>query len=111
MEPAVDYSYLPYATSYGYNLPAPHVVPFGSSSGLDPLTQGLDAVTQGVVAPYAHHYGKRSAEAEPQYLAYGGLGYSGYAGYHSYPYTGLAYSAYPHPLSGCRNYVGAPVPC
>merc|ERR1712226_1430527 len=32
MEPAVDYSYLPYATSYGYNLPAPHVVPFGSSS-------------------------------------------------------------------------------
>ena len=26
MEPAVDYSYLPYATSYGYNLPAPHVV-------------------------------------------------------------------------------------
>ena len=49
MEPAVDYSYLPYATSYGYNLPAPHVVPFGSSSGLDPLTQGLDAATQGVV--------------------------------------------------------------
>merc|ERR1712083_916284 len=26
MEPAVEYSYLPYATSYGYNLPAPHVV-------------------------------------------------------------------------------------
>merc|ERR1712079_817376 len=26
MEPEVDYSYLPYATSYGYNLPAPHVV-------------------------------------------------------------------------------------
>merc|ERR1712241_1074966 len=26
MEPAVDYSYLPYATSYGYNLPAPYVV-------------------------------------------------------------------------------------
>ena len=26
MEPAVDYSYLPYATSYSYNLPAPHVV-------------------------------------------------------------------------------------
>merc|ERR1711997_661169 len=49
MEPTVDYSYLPYATSYGYNLPAPHVVPFGSSSGLDPITQGLDAATQGVV--------------------------------------------------------------
>ena len=69
----MDYSYLPYATSYGYNLPAPHVVaapavqqvvqpvvqpvaagyaatvPFGSSSGLDPITQGLDAATQGVV--------------------------------------------------------------
>merc|ERR1712098_373709 len=31
-------------------------VPFGSSTGLDPITQGLDASTQGV-APYAYgHY-------------------------------------------------------
>merc|ERR1712002_122244 len=45
-------------------------VPFGSSTGLDPITQGLDASTQGV-APYGygHHgliYGKRSAD--PYYL-------------------------------------------
>merc|ERR1712083_364770 len=45
----------PYATGLGYSA----AVPFGSSSGLDPITQGLDAVTQGVVAPYAHYYGKR----------------------------------------------------
>merc|ERR1712088_346919 len=45
-------------------------VPFGSSTGLDPITQGLDASTQGLL-PYAHHpyafghyYGKRSADAQ-----------------------------------------------
>ena len=49
-------------------------VPFGSSTGLDPLTQGLDPATQGY-APYAHlaHYpyavyGKREAEADPQVI-------------------------------------------
>merc|ERR1712215_264800 len=51
-------------------------VPFGSSTGLDPITQGLDASTQGF-APYAHygyglglagHYiGKRSADADAYY--------------------------------------------
>ena len=117
----------PYATSLGYSA----AVPFGSSSGLDPITQGLDAVTQGLVAPYAHYYGKRAADAEPeadpQYLTYSGLGYNGYnslaglpyssyAGY-PYTYTGLAHSAYhlpatyAAPVSACRNYVGAPVPC
>ena len=118
----------PYAAGLGYTAAAA-AVPFGSSSGLDPITQGLDAVTQGVVAPYGHYYGKRAAEAEPeaepQYLAYGGLGYTGYAGhaglpyssYAGYPYSGLGYSAYhlpasyAAPLSACRNYVGAPVPC
>merc|ERR1711982_179701 len=35
------------------------VVPFGSSTGLDPITQGLDAVTQGVALPY--HAGVASA--------------------------------------------------
>merc|ERR1712183_1039312 len=35
--------------AYGYA----HV-PFGSSTGLDPITQGLDASTQGY-APYAHY--------------------------------------------------------
>ena len=81
------------------------------------MTQGLDAVTQGVVAPYSHYYGKRSAEAEPQYLAYAGLGYHG-LGYSALPYSGLGYSAYSYPtatyaapISVCRNYVGAPVPC
>merc|ERR1711990_1428505 len=101
----------PYPAGLGYAA----AVPFGSSSGLDPLTQGLDAATQGVLAPYGHFYGKRAAEpeAEPQYLTYAGLG--GYAGlpysiYAGYPYTGLGYSAYHHPaaygVSACRNYVG-----
>merc|ERR1712130_114834 len=70
---------------YGYGLPYAHGVayagvPFGSSTGLDPITQGLDASTQGY-APYAYghlgygyghlgYYGKRSADAEadPYYL-------------------------------------------
>merc|ERR1712029_372243 len=43
-------------------------VPFGSSTGLDPITQGLDAATQGFApyayaAPYGAWYGKREAEA------------------------------------------------
>ena len=61
------YGYAGYPYAYGY-------VPFGSSSGLDPITQGLDPATQGY-APYAHlaHYpyavyGKREAEADPQVI-------------------------------------------
>merc|ERR1711981_1053939 len=66
-------------------------------------TQGLDAVTQGVVAPYGHYYGKRAAEAEPeadpQYLAYGGLGYSGYSGFAGLPYSSYGYAGYPYTQS------------
>merc|ERR1712133_100794 len=36
-----------------YYLGGYYGVPFGSSTGLDPITQGLDASTQGL-APYAH---------------------------------------------------------
>merc|ERR1711951_266252 len=59
-------------------------VPFGSSTGLDPITQGLDAVTQGFApyayaAPYGAWYGKREAEADPQLIA--AAPYVGYAGY------------------------------
>ena len=44
-------------------------------AGLDPITQGLDAATQGYVPYYgyghhvygAHYYGKRSADAEVIY--------------------------------------------
>merc|ERR1739841_380508 len=74
-----------YPYAYGY-------VPFGSSSGLDPITQGLDASTQGY-APYYGYYGKRSADAEADagvlYGAYGyaGLPYAGYAAYGAYPYA------------------------
>merc|ERR1712080_414998 len=96
-------------------------VPFGSSPGLDPITQGLDASTQGY-APYAHYgyghhgllYGNRSADAD----AYHGFGYAavpfgsstgldpitqgldastqGYAPYAHYGYGhhGLLYGAY-----------------
>ena len=106
-------------------------VPFGSSTGLDALTQGVDPVTQG----YAY-YGKRSADAEPeadaQYIAspYAGFGaYNGLYGLGAYSYSapalnyGLAYNglynglysrgyaAAGAPFTGCRNYVGAPVPC
>merc|ERR1711911_512931 len=58
-------------------------VPFGSSTGLDPITQGLDPVTQGYAPyaaygyPYAAHYGKREAEADAQVvLPYAGYGYA-----------------------------------
>merc|ERR1712064_136476 len=55
-----------------YYLGGYYGVPFGSSTGLDPITQGLDASTQGY-APYAYGhlgyghgliYGKRSADAK-----------------------------------------------
>merc|ERR1712061_352029 len=52
------YGALPYAHGYAYA-----GVPFGSSTGLDPITQGLDPVTQGAL-PVAHYYGKRSADAD-----------------------------------------------
>merc|ERR1711942_452814 len=79
-------------------------VPFGSSTGLDPITQGLDASTQGY-APYAYgyglgYYGKRDADAEPA-LLYGG--YAGY-GYAGYPYAyGLTH---PSNVGLCVNYLG-----
>merc|ERR1712228_372084 len=47
---------------------AHHGVPFGHPSGQDPITQGLDASTQGYYPYshyYGHHYGKRSADADP----------------------------------------------
>merc|ERR1711872_1195868 len=48
-DPALLYgAYAGYPYAYG--------VPFGSSTGLDPITQGLDASTQGY-APYAYGYG------------------------------------------------------
>merc|ERR1712090_93752 len=55
---------------------------------------------------YAHHYGKRSAEAEPEadagYL-YGGYGYGGYGGYgRGYGYGLGGYGGY-HGL-GYRSY-------
>merc|ERR1712066_44496 len=92
----------PYAAGLGYNLAA---VPFGSSSGLDPITQGADPVTQGYsLAPYAHHYGKREADAEPeaeaQYLTYGGLG--AYNGLGYYPAT-TAYNGLYNGYNGAYN--------
>merc|ERR1719422_2997505 len=67
-------------------------VPFGSSTGLDPITQGLDAVTQGYALPYhVGYYGKRDAEADPALIynfaaphavaaTYGGLVHSSHVG-------------------------------
>merc|ERR1739847_129362 len=102
-EPEADAAYFGYGYPYAYA-----GVPFGSSTGLDPITQGLDAATQGYVPyygyghhAYGHYYGKRSADAEPEaeaeafYGHYGypyGLGYNlGYAGY---GYAGYPYAAY-----------------
>merc|ERR1712243_336417 len=69
-----------YYTAYPYAAPVyAAAVPFGSSTGLDPITQGLDAVTQGVALPYTgygyagyagHYLGKRSADADAYYAAY-----------------------------------------
>merc|ERR1711935_781334 len=68
-----------YYGAYPYAAPVAYAaaVPFGSSSGLDPITQGLDAVTQGVALPYTgyhgyagHYIGKRSADADAYYAAY-----------------------------------------
>merc|ERR1712168_973204 len=102
-EPEADAAYFGYGYPYAYA-----GVPFGSSTGLDPITQGLDASTQGYVPyygyghhAYGHYYGKRSADAEAEaeadpallYASYGypyglgyNLGYNGY-GYAGYPYT------------------------
>merc|ERR1719309_918793 len=69
-------------TNYGYPY-AYAGVPFGSSTGLDPITQGLDPVTQGAALPYSgyagyygHYIGKRSADADAYYAhpyAYAGV--------------------------------------
>merc|ERR1711973_504979 len=74
-----------YGYPYAYGAyPYAAAVPYGSSTGLDPITQGLDPVTQGVAVPaYGHYIGKRSADADAYY---------GYA-YGAYPY---AYGAYAH---------------
>merc|ERR1712024_391544 len=48
MEPAVDYSYLPYATSYGYNLPAPHVV---AAPAVQPVVQAAPVPVAQAVQP------------------------------------------------------------
>merc|ERR1712055_431642 len=78
--------------AYGYAAHGLHGavygVPFGSSSGLDPITQGLDASTQGF-APYyhgylGHHYGKRSADAY-----YGVLPYA----HHAVAYAGVPFGS------------------
>merc|ERR1712186_295451 len=96
-EAQFGYAGYPYA-GYGYSglgyAGYPYAtVPFGSSSGLDAITQGLDPVTQG------HYYGKREAEAEPeadaQYLASPYTGYNGFNGYNGYAAGyGLGYSGY-----------------
>merc|ERR1712227_431888 len=75
----------------GYGYPYAHgyhtYVPFGSSSGLDPITQGLDPVTQG----YVPYYGKRSADADAFY----GYPYAAYA----HPYAYAFYAGYGYPYS------------
>merc|ERR1719447_1017790 len=76
--------------AYGYGLPYAYAgVPFGSSSGLDPITQGLDPVTQGAALPaltgyYGHYIGKRSADAEADADAF----------YAAYPYAAPVTYAY-----------------
>merc|ERR1712025_1053886 len=78
--------------AYGYGPPYAYAgVPFGSSSGLDPITQGLDPVTQGALPAYSgfagyygHYLGKRSADADAD------------AFYAAYPYTApVAYAGVP----------------
>merc|ERR1712154_266692 len=40
-------------------------VPFGSSTGLDPITQGYAPYAYHGLGYYGHYYGKRDAEADP----------------------------------------------
>jgi len=100
-------------------------VPFGSSTGLDPITQGADPVTQGVALPYAGYagyaapyaawgLGKREAEADP--LVYAAAPAYAYAAPYAVAaphavaatYGGLVHSS----LVGiCTNVAGAQVPC
>merc|ERR1712133_176662 len=81
-----------------YYLGGYYGVPFASSTGLDPITQGLDASTQGL-APYAAYgyglgyYGKRDADAD----ADPALLYGGYAGY---PYAAYGYGYAPYAAYG-----------
>merc|ERR1712198_274939 len=98
-DPALLYgAYAGYPYAYG--------VPFGSSTGLDPITQGLDASTQGY-APYAYgyglgYYGKRDVDADPALV---------YGGYVGYPYAYGLGLTHPSNVGLCLNYVGAQVPC
>merc|ERR1712236_204557 len=95
--------------AYGYA----HV-PFGSSTGLDPITQGLDASTQGY-APFGHYgygylghyYGKRDAEADPA-LLYGAYAYGGYPHAVTATPLGLVHSSH---VGLCVNYLGESVSC
>jgi hypothetical protein len=92
----------PYSAGLGDNVAG---VPFGSSSGLDALTQGVDPVTQGYsYAPYTSGYGKREADAEAeadaQYL------YGGYHGYAAAPVaTAVAHSVQTTVKHACRTVV------
>merc|ERR1719187_1528269 len=72
--------------AYGYGLPYAYAgVPFGSSSGLDPITQGLDPVTQGAALPAYHLLGRRSADADAEPFLYtGAYGYAGFPYGYSY---------------------------
>merc|ERR1712061_243792 len=105
-EPEADAAYFGYGYPYAYA-----GVPFGSSTGLDPITQGLDAATQGYVPyygyghhAYGHYYGKRSAdagadaEAEPEAF-YGHYGYPYGLGY-NLGYAGYGYAGYPFAYGG-----------
>jgi len=103
-EPEADAAYFGYGYPYAYA-----GVPFGSSTGLDPITQGLDPATQGYVpyygyghhvyGAYGHYYGKRSADAEADAEAepeafYGHYGYPYGLGY-NLGYAGYGYAGYP----------------
>merc|ERR1712117_299034 len=111
-----DAAYLGYGYPYAYGYAA-HV-PFGSSTGLDPITQGLDPVTQGAVPYYGlgyagYHLGKRAADVGYGYpYAFGAYGYAAHVPFGSstgldpitqgldpvtqgvVPYYGLGYHGY-----------------
>merc|ERR1712198_51742 len=90
-------------------------VPFGSSTGLDPVTQGVALPYAGYAAPYAAWgLGKREAEADP--LVYAAAPAYAYAAPYAVAaphavaatYGGLVHSS----LVGiCTNVAGAQVPC
>merc|ERR1712227_978336 len=70
---------------------------YNSYSSYYPSTYAYGGAYSPYTYGYAHHYGKRDAEAEPQYVYSSGVHYPMTYGLHNYGYTHYPYTtAYSH---------------